>query len=416
MPLKVIYDGNDIQVLMDVISDVGVVYSFSGFEAHLSEKPAYGNGFIQKIGFTGVFFISKISQWWQSPELEDAILCASKHTEHYKIKITYGQSMGGYGALLSSGKLKSFSLVTAPQTTITTHDVPLHPVWKDHIQKFPLIRDNILDELENSLGCLVIYDPLCDLDKKHFNYISNQSNISSIIVPFGSHYIPKCLTEMGIFSEIIKELMWNKDASVQEIRKKIRSKRILSPTYVNEITRAVVKRNSKHLKKIVYEYFIKCLSNEDYTNFNLNHVFTVIASEVLTSDVGNFYFKLGSYILNSPNHHTRFIEDSTNIFKAVGNDPQFIFKLLSESLVSSIDIEMYSSVECEAMIYYTCADSPEAFNQTNVLRHPVKQGLNKLRFKLNGIKINPTLRFDPLKQEGGVFQIKSISTSLYNAK
>lgn len=55
--MKVIYDGLDIVVYFDYVSDEGCVFSFSGFDAHKTNCHRYADGFIQSLGLSGVFFV-----------------------------------------------------------------------------------------------------------------------------------------------------------------------------------------------------------------------------------------------------------------------------------------------------------------------------------------------------------------------
>lgn len=275
--MTLIYDGLDIAVYFDYLSDDGVVFSFSGFDAHKTQRHRYADGFIQSLGLSGVFFCAKDNHWWQTKELWEAIEVVNVYTRNIKKRISYGQSMGGYGALLASKHLKSFALVTAPQTCISDKSLPLHPVWRENIERFHLVRDDVADLIQYNLGTIIIYDNLCDIDRRHFAHISKKKGVLGIRVSFGTHYIPKALVEMGLFSKIITNLMLNDNFSVQHIRREIRENRLLSKTYVEAILSAVKKRG---LNSNLYN-MIKIKLTNDLLSYNHHQKISIYLSVLL---------------------------------------------------------------------------------------------------------------------------------------
>lgn len=151
--------------------------------------------------------------------------------------------MGGYGALLASKSLGCFALVTAPQTCISNKSIPLHPVWRENIQKYPLVRDDIFDSIKDNRGAVVVYDNFCNIDRHHFAYISAVKGVVGVKVSFGTHYIPRALVEMGLFSQMITKLILNKNIPSDFFRKDIRENRILSKTYLDSLMSRLNKRD-----------------------------------------------------------------------------------------------------------------------------------------------------------------------------
>jgi len=404
--MEIIYDGNAIQVIIDRVSDThDVVFSFASFNAHNHGGPAYGNGFLQKNGFTAVFFLTKINCWWQTKEFDEAIEVANKHTQNIKRRVAYGQSMGGYGALLASGLLNSFALVTAPQTNIT--NIPLHPVWKEHISKHPLVRDDVYVQIKKSPGVIVLYDPSCDLDHQHYSYISELPNVNRLIMPFATHNVPQCMLEMGILSDVIVSLLKHDLVSINQARRKIRSKRMCSPTYVLHASRFVLKRKGRFLKKRFFNALISSLSNQELKGSDLSHVRATLTSD----DFKNYWVRssinIDGFNIESANH-VEIIEARFALFKSTGNDPQLIISNPIIGHITTLTIFINSSVKSTAVIYYSIKEGARHFNAKQALVQPVNIGCNKLIFILPDDCCSPDIRFDPLNHEG-LFSITSIS-------
>lgn len=318
--------------------------------------------------------------------------------------------MGGYGALLASKKLKSLALVTAPQTCISNPLIPLHPVWKENISRFPLIRDDIAECVEQNLGTIVLYDNLCNLDKKHFDYIANKKGVIGIRVSFGSHYIPKALSEMQIFSQIISLLILNNEHSTREIRHCIRENRILSRTYLNSILIALKRKNHPKLESMLIKKYQRTLLNGDEKQ-NLSHIFEYIIDEVNKNKVCHKFY-CSNTLMQSTNNHTLYFDKRSGILESIGNDPGFYFSLYHkdnlEMDLKVVKISLYCSVDCYAVLYFNEREANQTFSEIRSLRKEVKKGYNYLIFDVSKYNIEHTLRFDPIRQPG-LFQIQNIN-------
>ncbi|QIM43337.1 hypothetical protein [Leclercia adecarboxylata] len=408
--MEIIFNGKAIQVMIDRVSDNhGVVFSFASFNAHNHGGPAYGNGFLQKNGFTAVFFTTKINCWWQTKEFDEAIEIVNKLTENIKRRITYGQSMGGYGALLASGLLNSLALVTSPQTNITNKNIPLHPAWKEHISNHPLIRDDVEMQIKKSASVIVVYDPANSIDHKHYSYIATQPNVHRLIIPFSTHNVPQCMLEMGILSEVMVSLLKNDLAAINESRRKIRTKRLLSPTYVTRASRYVLSRKSQLIKKLFFNALIRSLSNPDFLGCDLSHIREILSSDNYKNNWIKTSLNIDGFSIEGINH-IDIVDPRFALFKSTGNDPQLIVKSQSGALLKTIAIHINSSVKSTAAIYYSLKEGARQYNSNQVLVQPVSSGYNKLTFTIPDECNNPEVRFDPLTHEG-LFSITSISLS-----
>ncbi len=302
--------------------------------------------------------------------------------------------------------------MTAPQTNITNKNIPLHPVWKDEIARFPLVRDDVQMQIKKSPGVIVLYDPYDNIDRQHYSHISGAPNIKRLIMPFATHNIPKCMLEMGIFSDVISSLLKHDVSYINQARRKIRSKRLLSPTYVLRASIFILKRNSKFLKQRFSNALIGALSNPELKGSDLSHVFAVLTSD----NFKNFWVKNSINIDGfniETNNHVEIIEARFALFKSTGNDPQLIISTPSREHISTLTIAIYSSVKSQAVIYYSIKDGVRQFNSKQVIVRPVDTGYNKLIFILPENCGYPDIRFDPLSHEG-LFSIASISVEYLN--
>lgn len=247
---KILFDGDEILAIYDYVNSDTIVISFSGYNKPGDPRPFYADGFLQKNNFSAVLVLAKNNHWYQTRELNSAILQIEKIAKSYKHRITYGQSMGAYGALLAAGSLSARAVVTAPQTTISTPNVSMVPAWIDALKPYGVIKDDIPEQITISKGIDIIYDPRSRIDRQHYRHISKSKLVQAYILPFGTHYIPQCLSEMRLMSEAILGI-FNKSLSPNEFRKKTRSNRLSSQTYISAIIYAAIKRKSKWIANLL---------------------------------------------------------------------------------------------------------------------------------------------------------------------
>ncbi|HBH9214098.1 TPA: hypothetical protein KYC37_005265, partial [Escherichia coli] len=207
---RLIYKGQHIALYIDDVSTSNVIFTFSGHGAN--PKDLYGDGFIQSLGFSGVFFVALANHWWQTRELDEAINIANANTENHTNRIVYGQSMGGYGALLCAAKLKSRAVVTAPQTTLNAKNAKIPQSWMKDINQYPVIRDNLASELISVESIKIIYDVKDRWDVSHVNYLKSHIKwIDEYTIPYATHNLPRTLREMGIISSVISSAFKGKN-------------------------------------------------------------------------------------------------------------------------------------------------------------------------------------------------------------
>ncbi len=386
---KIIYEGKDIILYMDNISSSKVVFAFTGYEGEPG-KNLYGDGFIQKCGFSGVFFVSLQNHWWQTPELIEAINIANSHTKNHEVRVSYGQSMGGYGALLCARRLNSRAVVTAPQTTINPELASIGDIWLENIRRSPIVRDNIREELVGMQSAIVIYDNKGGSDVSHVNYIEGRDGVVLYKIPYATHNLPATLSEMGLLSRVIAGFFESENKfSEFHFRRMIRERRANSFSYLKRLGFFAQRSKSKWL----YDYYKKCVVArilEKISEAGLPCIGCVSAAE----------FRVNS--------HVESFDESTGVFISKGNDPQVMFKNIPENSTSGT-LVFYSSSSSGGNLFYS-RGTEERFSAADSMSFRVVAGVNVVQFDVRheergGAK---ALRFDPMSREG-FFSVLSVS-------
>lgn len=371
-----IYKGSQIDLYIDDVSTDNVIFTFSGHGAN--PKNLYGDGFIQKHGFSGVFFVALNNHWWQTEELYEAIKIANEYTKNHSNRITYGQSMGAYGALLCASKLRSRVVVTAPQTSINPSEVPLPKIWLDDINKFPKITQPLEIELLATPSINIIYDPKDKCDIAHATHLRNHIPwVNEYKVPYLTHNLPQSLKEMEIISDVIPDFFKNTQIEKSSLRNKIRTNRIKSTTYLKAVGESVKKSKNKWL----YDLYKEIVSSRMQFIFNDS-----------TLDQINIFDKYSLSI----NQSIETFDINQLIFLIKNSSAQITISKIPEGS-KKLFLNFYSNTDSRGSNSFNSENNDSALTQSQIFFN-VKKGFNSIEINLetneispNSIKISPTL-------------------------
>lgn len=328
--------------------------------------------------------------------MEEAILRANEITNHIKNRVTYGQSMGGFGAVIFSKRLKARYFATAPQLTVDQNRAPLHSVWKSFIDKQCIYYDDIEESVRDGEGVL-IFDPLDFIDSAHANLIKNSPGKHlRLLFPFSTHYVPRALSDQGLLRNISTEflLYGGNEERILSLRRSVRSNRLMSNTYLDRISSFLKMSGRKNLLNLLRNYIIKNI----YINYGDDRYKELL--KILSEfDVSNNFAIIAG--CNNINYCRAANEISAEMefgfaFESTGDDPQFIVGISRNiTYVNIVEITMNSSVDSRAIIYWPDINN-QYFRERSKIQL-VKKGYNKLIFDLSGKTIGRTIRFDPLE-------------------
>ncbi|WP_263226601.1 hypothetical protein [Pseudomonas alabamensis] len=259
---QVIYEGSELSAIYDRCDSDILVISFSGYEPPDAIRRPYGDSFLQSENFSVIFVVAKKNNWYQTEEFLILMSIISEFKENYKRCITYGQSMGGYGAILAASRLGIYCLATAPQTVISDpKNVSMMSNWMSCIRERPIVHDDIRETIHNSAQVNVIIDLKERTDREHFNQIAECEKVLVYKIPYGSHLIPSALHQMGILKIVISAALKG-NLEPFELRKLTRKNRAKSIIYISTICNKAIKRRSSFITKLLISAFEKSCKSE----------------------------------------------------------------------------------------------------------------------------------------------------------
>jgi hypothetical protein len=167
---------------------------------------AFGQPYFQKRSIPAVYIRSGLSTWFQSTEfLTMAGMIRTVLGPAARIA-TYGASMGGYGALLLSGRLNAHVvLAVAPQYSIDRAEVPFETRWKIAAQRIGRFCHRIEDEVAPGARKFMVFDPLNE-DRRQIAKSPSGSDWVRIPLPLASHQVLQFLRDTKSLPLLLEDL------------------------------------------------------------------------------------------------------------------------------------------------------------------------------------------------------------------
>lgn len=234
--------------LLDAARKDVLVVTFSGREPAPPAKSGAAQDFFRKNGVACVHVVAKQNHWWQTEELDPAldIVAHVAARRGYQSIVTYGSSMGGYGALIASGRLKAArSVVYTPQFSVD----PVKTSWDERWLKDTRGLDFSGDRFDARVGPGEIYvfsDPRFEVDQRHVDLIAAQRPVRHMRSAFAEHAVSRVLLEAGVLQAATLEAVAG-SLTAARFKALLRAGRKTSPLVHTGASRALARRGKPQL-------------------------------------------------------------------------------------------------------------------------------------------------------------------------
>ncbi|WP_158747797.1 hypothetical protein [Acidisphaera sp. L21] len=206
MPSEVVYEDEDILVIFDRDENIDCFVTFTGVGDH--KRKGFGQDFIKKNRYSGLFFVSKWNHWYQTQSMPEALTRAVAVLDRHSFKtiIGYGSSMGGYGVISNSSSLKlARAILVAPQFSIDAAKVPFEKRWRAEANKLVFSRDDMASQINKSTKKSILFDPV-SIDRLHADLFAQFPNTELVSIPMGGHVPARVLQDIGLLQTTIMGL------------------------------------------------------------------------------------------------------------------------------------------------------------------------------------------------------------------
>lgn len=178
------------------------------FGHHASNQTGafFGLEFAAKYGIAAVGVGAMYNHWWNAddfdPLMEKILALAAGRPI-----ITYGSSMGGYGALISSGALNAEAVIAAsPQVSIGPL-APWEPRWASDLAGVQFRFGPTRELMSKTARVYLLWDNMHRPDHRQATEILDLPNVVPLPLPFAGHPVLGAMRESGTLSAAIRSMI-----------------------------------------------------------------------------------------------------------------------------------------------------------------------------------------------------------------
>ena len=192
-----------------VFSDAGgegrpLVVTFDSLNHDLSlERAGFGEDWLRASGFDAVHVLAARNDWYQDADMAGLFAAVRARGAGRPRVVTYGSSMGGYGAVRFAGRLgASTAVAISPQLSVDPARAPFDSRWVQHGRRLRFLWEEPAPEDAGLREAWVFYDPH-DLDRRHMEALGALYPVRPLPVRHGGHPAGGLLAEGGLLASSV---------------------------------------------------------------------------------------------------------------------------------------------------------------------------------------------------------------------
>lgn len=203
---------------------------------HGFERDGFAQGFLYEQGLSAVHFMGRREDWYQYPDMMDAVTAVRDYLAGVERVITYGSSMGGYAALRFADALgANAALALSPQYSINPEKAPFETRWLQDARRI-VWRPEYEPALPKRARTVVIYDPTT-IDRLHIDLIAAETEVERIPVRYSGHPSGRIVAEARLLAPLLLDVL-NGAERLSHYRQAVRDSRGQSSSYLVNLARA----------------------------------------------------------------------------------------------------------------------------------------------------------------------------------
>jgi tetratricopeptide (TPR) repeat protein len=217
------------------------VVTFDSFTDFRSlDRTGFGEHFFATSGIDAIHVIPRDNDWYDYPEMAEAMACVQAATRGYARVVAYGSSMGAYAAIRFAGLAGAQAvLALSPQYSIDPAVVPWEQRWPESARAFRGLWERRLP-LPDLGEAYVVYDTN-DRDRKHVALLAKRFRCHRIGVPGGGHPVTGYLAEVGLLQEAILAVCAGR-LDIEAFKTEAQARRPHSAQYLLTLSKGYAKR------------------------------------------------------------------------------------------------------------------------------------------------------------------------------
>lgn len=175
-------------------------------------RKGWGIDFLQDLGCSVMAVMCQQNDWYRKPDLLDFFIQMNKSGFFHGFEqvMTYGGSMGGYGALAYADAVNADVVLSInPQATLSERLAP----WETRFsqgkkQHWEGPFANAADGFRKVSAAYVAYDPFLPLDVRQVKLLKiGNPQLVELKIPVVGHHLPKWMMEMDILKSTVQAIV-----------------------------------------------------------------------------------------------------------------------------------------------------------------------------------------------------------------
>lgn len=225
-------------------SQAACVVTFGSFTDHRTlDRAGFGEHFLRTREIDAIHVLSRENDWYQYPEIPEAMAAIHAATRTYTRVVTYGSSMGAYAAIRLAGLVGAHcALSLSPQYSIDPAVTPFEYRWEEASRRYHSVWERTLP-LPKLEQAYIAYDP-ADLDAKHLALFSRKFDFTHVKLPGAGHPVTGYLVELDLLESMVQQACQGL-LDVPALTAKAWEHRRLSPQYFAVLATRVRKRSQR---------------------------------------------------------------------------------------------------------------------------------------------------------------------------
>ncbi len=232
---KTIFEGGDIRLRLieprpRTLDRIVVTFQARN-PSQTMNRSGFAEEFLAKYRIPALHVTASRNHWYQVREMAVAMRRAARIGEAYGRVITYGSSMGAHAAVVFSGAVNADAVIAlSPLYSIDPRIVPHDRRYRVDAKDMRF-RFTPEEGARREASAHLFFDP-CSLDGWHARRIAPHFDRSTLVpVPFAGHPCGNLLSEAGVLSRTIRDLIVGVPFDGQGFRTAIRAARAAAPSY-----------------------------------------------------------------------------------------------------------------------------------------------------------------------------------------
>lgn len=239
---EILFDGDHVQTVLYRANSNYTVVSFGSLVSIADGRRAFGKDWAAKNGVDLIGFVGKDRNWYPNAETSRAVDAAKRYID--RPCLTYGSSMGGYGALRFSRQLgASAALAFSPQMTIdpaVTGDAD-----KRYTSYFDpeLHSDMLLRQDHLCANSYAFYDPTFPMDTAQVNFLEDGPNLIHAPLRYLGHGTIEAIASSAVCGPVFEDAV---AGHTQNVINRLQDRRTDLPFYYARLCKVL--RDTNHPK------------------------------------------------------------------------------------------------------------------------------------------------------------------------